>query len=180
MIITISGLPGSGKTTTAKNLAEKLGYKFWSMGDMRGEIAKRHGMTIDELNQVGKTEKWTDEEVDVFQTSLGKTQNNFIMEAWVGYHFIPHSIKIFLEVDPTVGAQRVYRDQRPDEPHQDSVATVQRMLEKRLRETKERYTRYYGIADFTDRRHFDFVLDTTHLNQEQVLDRVLAYLKTRV
>jgi cytidylate kinase len=172
-------LPGSGKTTTARNLSERLGFKYWSMGDMRGEIAKRRGIDIDQLNEIGKREAWTDREVDDFQTELGRTQDGFIMEAWIGYHFIPHSVKIFLEVDPRVGAERVYKDQRPDEAHQDSVQAVQTMLAKRLTESRDRYRKYYGISDFTDRSHFDFVLDTTYLTKDQVLERIIEYLQTR-
>jgi len=33
--ITISGLPGSGKTTVGKNLAKIFGSKFISVGDIR-------------------------------------------------------------------------------------------------------------------------------------------------
>jgi len=50
MIITIGGEPGSGKSTVANIVAQKLGYKHYSTGDLRGEIAMRHGLTIDELN----------------------------------------------------------------------------------------------------------------------------------
>ena len=56
MIITISGIPGSGKTTVGRMLAEKLGYKFYSIGDLRGKMAMERGMTIDQLNELGKTD----------------------------------------------------------------------------------------------------------------------------
>jgi len=49
MIITISGLPGSGKTTVAKKLSKKLNYEFISVGDLKGQFAKEKGMTIDEF-----------------------------------------------------------------------------------------------------------------------------------
>ncbi len=39
MIITIAGMPGSGKTTVAKILADKLNLKRYSMGDLRGKMA---------------------------------------------------------------------------------------------------------------------------------------------
>ena len=39
MIITISGWPGSGKTSVGKLLSKKLGYQFYSMGDLRGKVA---------------------------------------------------------------------------------------------------------------------------------------------
>ena len=40
-LIIMAGLPGTGKTTTAEKLAEKLGYKFLSQNDVRRE----YGMT---------------------------------------------------------------------------------------------------------------------------------------
>jgi cytidylate kinase len=39
MIITISGLPGSGKTTVARMVAERIGFRHYSAGNMRGEMA---------------------------------------------------------------------------------------------------------------------------------------------
>ncbi|HII15831.1 MAG TPA: AAA family ATPase, partial [Nanoarchaeota archaeon] len=39
MQITIGGVPGAGKSTVAKLIAEKLGYKSYSMGAIRREIA---------------------------------------------------------------------------------------------------------------------------------------------
>ena len=39
-LIIMAGLPGTGKTTTAKKLAEKLDYKYLSQNDVRRE----HGM----------------------------------------------------------------------------------------------------------------------------------------
>ncbi|MGH9879179.1 MAG: nucleoside monophosphate kinase, partial [Nitrososphaerales archaeon] len=56
MIITIAGRPGSGKTTVAKEVAKRLGFKHLSTGDMRGQLAMEHGLTIDQLNEIGKKE----------------------------------------------------------------------------------------------------------------------------
>jgi predicted cytidylate kinase len=179
MKITISGLPGAGKTTIAKMLAKKLRYKCWSMGDMRGEIAKKHGMTIDQLNEIGKKEIWTDKEVDDFQKEIGDTKDNFIMEAWIGFYFIPNSIKIFLEVDEKEGAKRIFLDQREDEEHKNNVEEVEKMIKKRLDESRERYKKYYGINDFTDRKQFDFVINTTKLAKEEVVEKIMEFLKKK-
>lgn len=54
MIITISGRQGAGKTTLAKNLSERLGYDFISVGDIQGQIARERGLTINELMELGK------------------------------------------------------------------------------------------------------------------------------
>ncbi len=179
MIITISGLPGSGKSTVAKLLSKKLGYRHYSGGDMRGKIAMKHGMTIDELNEIGKTEFWTDKEVDELIKEKGEKEDDFVIDSWIAFHFIPRSKKIFLEVDPRAGAERVFSDQRPDEPTKETVEEVQEMLRKRLENTDSRYKKYYKV-DFLDRKNYDLVIDTTNITAEQVADKVLEFLGKKV
>jgi len=178
MIITISGMPGSGKTTVAKVVAERLGYKHRSVGDLRGKIAERHGMTIDELNMVGKTELWTDKEADDLTVEIGKTQDNFVFDAWVGFHFIPRSLKIFLDVDPMEGARRVFEHQRPDEAKQDTVEGVKEMLKHRVEVTNDRFKKYYGV-DFMDKTNYDCLIDTTGLTLEEVVEKILTFIKSQ-
>lgn len=178
MIITISGTAGSGKSTVAKLVAQKLGLKFYSMGDLRGKMAMKRGLTIDELNEIGKTEDWTDREADEYQEKLGKTEDNFIVDGWVSFHFIPHSIKIFLDADLKEAAKRIFKDQRPDEPKKETVEEVKEMIEKRIEESRERYKKYYCI-DFLDKKHYDFIVDTTEISAEQVADKVVGFVKEK-
>jgi len=49
-IITISGRPGSGKSTTADKVAELLGYTRHSSGDMVRQILFQNKMTLIEYN----------------------------------------------------------------------------------------------------------------------------------
>jgi cytidylate kinase len=91
MKITITGKPGSGKSTVAGILAQKLNCKYCSIGDLRGEIAQEHGLTIDELNEIGKKESWVHKKADEKTIEIGKTKENYIVEGWIAYHFIPHS-----------------------------------------------------------------------------------------
>lgn len=44
MIITISGYPGSGKSTIADIIAKKLKLKRYSVGNFRRELAKKRGI----------------------------------------------------------------------------------------------------------------------------------------
>ena len=43
MIITISGKPGSGKSTIAKIISDKFGIKNYSIGNLRGEWRLKKG-----------------------------------------------------------------------------------------------------------------------------------------
>lgn len=175
MIITISGTPGSGKSTVGRLLAKRLGYHFYSMGDVRGKMATDRGMTIDELNELGKTEDWTDRDVDEYQTKLGAIEDNFVIDSWAGFHFIPHAFKVFLAVDPVIAGERVFKNQRPDEPPVTSPTEAAAMLTKRLAETDARFQKYYDFS-CQDRSRFDLVIDTTTQSPEETIKTILASL----
>ncbi len=49
-IITICGSLGSGKSSTAKLVAQKLKYQHFSSGDFMRKIALERGITLNELN----------------------------------------------------------------------------------------------------------------------------------
>lgn len=175
MIITISGMPGSGKSTIGRMLAKKLGYKFYSMGDLRGRLAMDRGLTIDAFNKLGETEDWTDKEVDAYQKKLGQTEDNFIVDGWLSFHFIPHAFKIFLQIDPQIAAERVFNNPRPDEKRATDVKEQEQILRERMEQTDVRYRKYYDIS-FRDTRSADLLLDTSDLTPQEILDKILRAL----
>src|SRR3989339_449433 len=109
MIITLNGKPGSGKSSIAQALADELGYRRYYMGQVRRDLAKQHGLTLAELNAVGEKEDWTDRPVEAEVERLGRTEDNFIIEGRTAWHFIPQSLKVFLDVSLSVGAQRIFK-----------------------------------------------------------------------
>lgn len=177
MIITITGKPGSGKTTVGKMLSEKLGYKFISMGDIRGRLAQEHGMTIEELNDVGMSEPWTDKEVDDLLKEILEKEDNLVIDSRMAWHFAKKSFNIFLDVDLRVAAERIFKDQRPDERKHSSVDELLCALEERVRNDSERYRKWYGV-DVCDLRNYDLVIDTTGKSVSQVLEEVLVALSS--
>ncbi len=176
MIITISGRQDAGKTTLAKKLAEKLNYDFISIGDLRGMIAQEHNMIIDELNDIGKKEKWVHVEADKKTIEIGKTRDNFIVEGWAAWHFIPHSKKIFLDVDQNVGTKRVFINQRPDEKPCKNIKEMQDLLDLRLKVTDEALKKYYNI-NFLDKQNYDIIIDSTNLSIEEMVNTTIEKLK---
>lgn len=180
MIITLGGLPGAGKSTIKNMLAEELGLKAYSMGDMRGEMAKARGLTIDELNEIGLTDASTDNEVDAFQKTLGETQDDFIIDGAMSWYFLPQSKKIYLAVDPRVAAERIFADRqnnphRTDEPEYASVEETQKTLAARAAHNDARYQKWYG-ASYLNPQNYDLVLDTTNLTTDEVLQKILEFV----
>jgi cytidylate kinase len=178
MIITISGRQGAGKTSAAKELAKKLNYRFISIGDLQGEVAKERGMTINELMELGKKDQKIHKKIDEKVIRIGKTQDNFIIEGWIAFHFIPHSKKIFLDVDGNVGAKRIFNEkrERPDEPKKTSVEETKKQLLKRLKDTNEAFKKHYKV-NFLDKKSYDIVIDTTNLTVNRTVNKILGKLK---
>ena len=182
MIITISGTPGAGKTVIGKALAKKLNYKFYSMGDIRGKLAKEKGMTIDEFNKLGETQAFTDNDVDNYQRELPKKEDNLVIEGRLSYNFIPSSVKLFFKADWNTAAKRILNDKvsdRSDEKKSKNIDGQIKVLQERVASDKKRYKKWYGL-DFTDEKQFDFILDTSNENSiEKNTQRVLDWLKKK-
>jgi len=184
MIITISGAPGSGKTSVGKIIAERLGVPFYSVGELRGKMAIERGITLDELNRIGEEDPTTDTSVDDYQRELGTKKKDFVIEGRLSWHFIPESFKVYLDCDPHEAARRVFEARRQasegrgDEPTYASVEDAERVLADRVASDIRRYRTHYGI-DYRDPAHYDLVLDTTHVpGHEAVADKVIAAIKT--
>lgn len=62
MKILLIGPQGSGKTTQAKILAEKLGFKYLGTGEMLREIAERGDIGNEKLKEIFATGKLLDDE----------------------------------------------------------------------------------------------------------------------
>ena len=177
MIVSLCGTPGAGKSTVARIVAKEMGYNFYSIGDLRGRMAMKRGINIDELNNIGMTQDWTDKEVDEYQRELGESEDNFVIDGLISFYFIPHSKKILLKTSYEEGAKRIFNDQRPDEPYKKTVGEVKEMIESRMRSNFDRYKKYYGLENIFDEKNFDLVVDTTHKSKDEVCKEVLTYLK---
>lgn len=175
MIITLTGALGSGKSTIAKLLAKKLGFKHYSTGDFMRQMAEDRGMTLLELGKMAETDKSIDTELDDRQVKIGKEEDDFVIDARLGWHFIPHSKKIFLEVSDEEAARRIFTARRPEEQENTSMEQTLENIKTRRESEKKRYMEYYGL-DYHDKSNYDFVLDTTELTIDQALEKTLEFV----
>jgi len=181
MIITIAGMPGSGKTTVAKIISEKLNLKQYSMGDLQGKIARDKGITIHELSELEGKDDTIDRELDAYQEKLGQTEDSFVMDGRLSWHFIPHSKKFFLTVETQEAARRIFEAKknepgRDDEPEYGSIEEVAQLITKRNQDDESRYKAFYGV-DTSDPANYDLVIDTTKIPAEQVADKILDFVR---
>ena len=171
MIITITGKLGGGKSTIAKMLARHYKLKHYSAGDFMREIAMKKGMSLLELSKETEKSREIDEFIDARDTMLGKTQKNFVIDSRLAFHFIPNSIKVFLDVSLDEGARRIFGSYRPDERENTTLAKTKQNIKRRMRSEEMRFRKYYGL-NVMDRKNYDIVVNTTKLSINGVFDAV--------
>ncbi len=175
MIITISGIAGSGKSTVAKLLAKKLHYKHYSIGDFMREIAKERGLGLLELSRLAEKDRSVDEELDKRQIELGKKEDNFVIDSRLGFHFIPKSKKIFLDVDMAEASKRIFKERREHEQYKDIQDSIEK-IKTRIGSEDKRYKGYYDI-DYKDKSNYDIIVDTTKTKPEEVVEKIVEAVK---
>ena len=179
MIITLTGLPGAGKSTVADKLAQQLNMSRFSAGDLRRNMAQERGLTLDELNTLGETQDFTDKDVDAYQEKIGKEQDNFVIDGRLSWHFIPNSLKVFLDVDMDEAAKRIFEAskqwQRPNEIAYETPQQVREALTARLASDQKRDRQYYNV-DYLNPDNYDLVIDTTQKKTEEIIAIILRAL----
>ncbi|MDR2902350.1 MAG: cytidylate kinase family protein [Lactobacillales bacterium] len=172
-ILTISGQLGSGKSTVAKLLAQKLGYEYYSTGTAHRAIAEKRGISTLELNRQAMTDDSIDREVDSQYGTLDNSGKNYVVDSRLAYHFLPHSIKIKLNVDPDVAGNRIFNDTKrtQEQPYKTAAEATQGMLGRRALEVA-RWKKIYG-TDIDDPKNFDDIIDTTNKTPEQTANLII-------
>ncbi len=178
MIVTISGKAGSGKSTVARLLAHKLGVNHYSIGDLMRAMAMEKGITLLELNNLAEMDKSIDFELDNKLKELGKKKENFVVDGRLTAFFIPHAdVKVFLDADDKVRAERILKDKRQQEKNKDLGEAIDN-IKRREESEKRRYQTYYGI-DYFDKKLYNYVIDTTHLTPGQVVEQMVKLVKSK-
>ena len=178
-IIVLGGYPGSGKSTVRKILAEKLGYKSFSAGDFSRKLAEDRGMSIEELNEYIATKgEELDHLIDEEQQRIEKEENEYVVDAHIGFHFIPSGFKVFLMIPIETSAERIFadRDAEVRVKSGDSMGSYEEALErtkKRIENHKMRYKKHYGINVY-DVSQFDLVIDNSDMEAEEVATEIIA------
>ncbi len=179
MRITISGKPGAGKSTVARLLAKELGLKYVEMGKIAQEIALRRKTTVGALMQLARNDPSIDAEIDAAQKHLGEKEDYFIIDGRISFYFIPNAVHVFLDVDESVAAERIFKKPKePDEPAYASVDEVRRDIHARMLANQEQYKKYYGI-DYLDKKNYTIVIDTSKKAKEEIVKEVLKRVRKK-
>ncbi len=178
MIVTISGKAGSGKSTVAKLISEKLKLRHYSIGDLMRVMASDKGISLTELNKLAEHDKSIDLELDNRLKELGKAKDNFVVDGRLAAFFIPNAqVRVFLDTDNKVRAERILKDKREHEKSKDLNEMVNKIQEREKSE-KKRYRKYYGV-DYLDKKLYNLFIDTTELNPNDVVGKIIKSIEKK-
>lgn len=171
--IAISGDPGSGKTTFARNVAQRTGYNLITTGNMFRKLAADKGVTVNELNILAEKDSSIDAEVDNYVKSLNTMPEHMVLDSRMAWHFLDRALKVRLKIDPDVAAKRIFTDNADMRERFSDLETAMQEVNNRKQSEVERYKTLYGV-DIGDDNNFDLVINTSRKSQEEVLSEFEA------
>jgi len=179
-IITICGGLGSGKSSTAKKVAQILGFKHFSSGDFFRHVGLELGLSVTETNIRAETDPKIDDLTDQKLRDMLKA-DKVVIDSRTAFRWIPESFKVYLELSPDIAKERILHSLKEDKLREqsESANTSEEVLEKmkeRFESEQKRYWDLYKI-DNTDKSQFDLVIDTNKNNLEQVVDIIVTEYK---
>jgi len=172
LVLCVSGMAGTGKSTLAKKLAHKYGLKYYSGGDALKALAAEEGYdtsgrgfweSLEGLRFLERREKDSkfDEAVDEKLLEYAKI-GNVLLDSWTMPWLVKSGFKIWLLASMEKRAERVAKRDKF------TVEEALQMLKEKEAKTKAIYKQLYGFNLGEDFKPFDLVLDTDNLTAEEV------------
>ncbi|MCF7815920.1 MAG: cytidylate kinase family protein [Candidatus Pacebacteria bacterium] len=171
-IITLSGKPGSGKSSTADRIAEMLGYTRYSSGEFVRNITRKQKMTLSEFNKKAEAHPELDHNVDEELRKL-RDYSDIVIDSRLGFYWIPESFKVYLDLDNDVAIARIFKDSNLNSLRStsgeggNSMSDVFDQVEERMHSERSRFKKLYGINPYSI-EHFDLVIDTAQHSPQTV------------
>ena len=172
IVVCVSGMAGTGKSTLAKKLARKYGLKYYSGGDALKALATEEGCN-------SSIEGWWESPEGL--AFLRKRENNLkfdkavddklleyakrgdvLLDSWTMPWLLKKGFKIWLLASIEKRAERIAQRDKI------TVEDALRILKEKEARTKAIYKKLYGFTLGEDYAPFNLVLDTDNLNAEEV------------
>ncbi|MFX1256622.1 MAG: (d)CMP kinase [Promethearchaeota archaeon] len=177
MIITISGLHGTGKTVVGKKIAETLGIRYYSTGEAFRALAKDRNLSLEEFTKYVEKNPEIDQQLDNKILEIARNGNIIVDSQLSGYLLESIAdLKILLTCPLEIRVKRMAK--------RDKISYEKKMKETILRERSEqkRFKILYNI-DLTNiekaKEIYDLIIATEALSIKEVLKNILDLIKNR-
>jgi len=175
MIITISGLHGTGKSTVGKLVAKALGLNYYSTGQAFRDLAKEMGMNLQKFSHYVEEHPDIDKKLDEKILKIAE-KNNILIDSQLSGHILKNvaDFKIHLTCSLETRVRRI--------TDRDQSSYELKMKETLIRESSEleRFKKLYGIHldDLKEIKRFhDLVIDTEGLSIDEIVEIIVTKLR---
>ena len=170
--ITISGNPGSGKSTVAKLLEDKLGLRYVYSGMIFRGMAKKYNMSLEEFGKFCEGNSEIDKKLDDRQLEILRNGDVVLegrLAAWLAHRNNIPAFKVAVVADLETRVQRIVKREKG------SVEKIKKEILEREKSEVLRYKNYYNI-DLKDTSIYDLVIDSGDKTPEEIVDIIIEKL----
>lgn len=179
MIVTISGPPGSGKTTVAKILSKRLSFQLITGGEIFRDKARKMKVSLARLGSFAERDEKFDRSLDDHLLLLMKNREDMVVESrlsgWLCYLNKIEAFKVFVSASEEVRVERIRKSLKSRKEEKGSLPIL---LKEREENEWKRYKKYYGI-DYRNTSIYDLIIDSTKESAEKVTEVIISGLDIR-
>ena len=174
MLITVSGLPGSGTTTVSRLVAAALGLERVPGGEVFRRMAEEAGMSLADFGAYAQQHPEIDRELDdrlQRRAAAGDCVVESRLAGWLARRGGLRSVRVWVHCDDEVRAARV--------AERDAIPVEQALADNAERSDLER-ARYRAVydLDLDDLTVYDLVLDSSATPAEDLAAAIVAAART--
>ncbi len=174
MIITISGLHGTGKSTVGKLVAKALGLDYYSTGQAFRDLANEMEMNLQEFSRYVENHPNIDKKLDEKIIKIAE-KNNILIDSQLSGHILRNvaDFKIHLTCSLETRVRRI--------ADRDQSSYELKMKETLIRESSEleRFKKLYDINldELEENKLFhDLVIDTEGISIDEIVELIVSKL----
>ena len=169
MLITLSGLPGSGTSTVARTVASRLGLDHLDGGTVFRTMASERGASLAEFARIAEADDAIDRALDdrlIQRAHQGDVLLESRLAGWLATRAAVAGLRVWIDCDEVERARRV--GGRDGHDVDEALATNQ----EREASERTRYLGFYGI-DLQDLSIYDLVVDSTSTGPDAIIDQIV-------
>ncbi len=171
IIVAISGLHGTGKSTYAYAIAKEFNLRVVSAGELFRKLAEEKGISVEELSRISGMDSTIDFQIDERTRSEAESGAVIVEGRLAGWMTKDEShIKILLTAPNQVRFQRIAERENL------SLEEAKRITLFREDQERKRFKNYYSI-DLDDDSIYDLIINTNKLPLNSCIKVIKKFIR---